>query len=57
MGGRVEIAINHVGGEDMFGERVRIAEEVGEGDGGKRVAGREVSQLGRVRSGDRGTNS
>ena len=31
------MARDHVGGEDMGGVRVWVAQEVGEGDGGKRI--------------------
>jgi hypothetical protein len=37
LGVGIDVAINHVGGEDMAGVRVGIAEEVGERDSRKRV--------------------
>ena len=38
MGVRIEIAINHVGGENMFRVGIWVAEKVGKRDSGKGIA-------------------
>ena len=37
MSGGVDIAINHVGSQDVAGIGVRITEKIGESDGGERI--------------------